>query len=327
MRLERVAEREYRTWQEDSRRWRAYRPREGDIVIATYPKCGTTWTQRIVGGLVFGDLEPRPYSRDISIWLDRRFRRPLEEDIAALEAQTHLRFLKAHLPFDGLPIYDGVKYIHVARDGRDAALSWHNHASGYTDAMLELLDAAGREDATIGRPLPRAMRDPADEFHRWLTEGAHADWPDGTPNTSYFGFQAELVGGAGARERADASRDLPTDAVADSARPRSGAIEAADLADATGRRPIMGISTRLTGASTMDATTSDGSVPRRFSKAWRRRSMADTGGFSTRVSTAAGAGCFGTRTWRSKREARALPPECAEWLRAGRRIGFQWAST
>ncbi len=212
MRLERVAEREYRTWQEDSRRWRAYRPREGDIVIATYPKCGTTWTQRIVGGLVFGDLEPRPYSRDISIWLDRRFRRPLEEDIAALEAQTHLRFLKAHLPFDGLPIYDGVKYIHVARDGRDAALSWHNHASGYTDAMLELLDAAGREDATIGRPLPPAMRDPADEFHRWLTEGAHTDWPDGTPNTSYFGFQASWWA---ARERGNVLMLHHADMVAD----------------------------------------------------------------------------------------------------------------
>jgi len=34
--------REYRTWSIDSRRWEHYRPRPGDIVIATYPKCGTT---------------------------------------------------------------------------------------------------------------------------------------------------------------------------------------------------------------------------------------------------------------------------------------------
>ena len=35
---------------------------------------------------------------------------------ATIEAQTHRRFLKSHLPFDGLPIYDEVRYIHVARD-------------------------------------------------------------------------------------------------------------------------------------------------------------------------------------------------------------------
>ena len=43
----------YRTWMTDSRRWDTYRPRTGDIVVATYPKCGTTWMQRIVDLLIF----------------------------------------------------------------------------------------------------------------------------------------------------------------------------------------------------------------------------------------------------------------------------------
>ena len=32
----------YKTWTLDSTRWNYYQPRDGDIVIATYPKCGTT---------------------------------------------------------------------------------------------------------------------------------------------------------------------------------------------------------------------------------------------------------------------------------------------
>ena len=42
--LVRPAEGEYRSWIVDSRHWDRYRPRADHIIIATYPKCGTTWT-------------------------------------------------------------------------------------------------------------------------------------------------------------------------------------------------------------------------------------------------------------------------------------------
>ncbi len=111
---------ETRTWAFDSRRWSGYRPRPDDIVIATYAKSGTTWMQRIVGMLVFASAEPKPVL-ELSIWPDRRGR-PIDEVFAAMEAQTHRRFLKAHLPYASLPIYDEVRYVHVARDGRDACM-------------------------------------------------------------------------------------------------------------------------------------------------------------------------------------------------------------
>src|SRR5258708_3807130 len=96
----------------DSERWTAYSPRPDDIIIGTYSKCGTTWMQRIVGMLIFQDTEPRPVS-SISHWPDARFALPLETMWALAEAETRRRFFKSHLPLDLLPLYEGVKYIHV----------------------------------------------------------------------------------------------------------------------------------------------------------------------------------------------------------------------
>lgn len=175
------AQREYRTWPIDSRRWQHFRPRPTDIVIATYPKCGTTWMQRIVDLLVFQTPQPRPIM-EISGWIDRRFSEPIE-------AQNHRRFVKSHLPFDGLPIYDEVKYIHVGRDGRDACLSYHNHVLGFTPQMLDALDRIGLDDDTIKRPYPRIDVDPAHYFHQWLTEGVVPGQLDGLPAMSFFHFE------------------------------------------------------------------------------------------------------------------------------------------
>lgn len=178
----------YRTWIVDSRRWAHYRPRPDDIVIATYPKCGTTWMQRIVGLLVFGSPEPRPIMQ-ISAWIDRRFPEPVETVIARIEAQQHRRFLKAHVPADGLRLYDQVKYVHVGRDGRDACLSFHNHGTGFTPEMLADMDASGLADALIARPYPRLPAEPADYFHLWLTQGVLPGAEDGVPAMSFFHFE------------------------------------------------------------------------------------------------------------------------------------------
>jgi aryl sulfotransferase len=183
-----AAKREYRTWLFDSRRWQHYRPRQDDIIIASYPKCGTTWMQRIVSLLVFQTPEPMPVMQ-ISAWLDRRFPQTIEAAIAQIEAQEHRRFFKSHIPLDGMPFYDEVKYIHLARDGRDACMSFHNHLMGFTDVMLRLLDKSGVEDPAVARPYPRPLSDPAQHFHRWISEAAVPGHEDGCPNMSFFQFE------------------------------------------------------------------------------------------------------------------------------------------
>ena len=112
----------------DSTRWQRYQPRADDIVISTSYKSGTTWMQEIVRQLVFVNHETKPTMYDVSPWLDRN-RRPLDEVLAELDAQTHRRFIKTHLALDGLPFFPQVKYIVVARDARDVAMSMWNHYS------------------------------------------------------------------------------------------------------------------------------------------------------------------------------------------------------
>ena len=191
--LERAPTRQVRTPVMDGSRWDGFAVRPDDVVIATYPKCGTTWTQRIVDLLVFQDPAPRAIM-DTAVWLDSRIFATREEDAATLEAQKHRRFIKSHLPFDGLPIYDTVKYIHVARDGRDAFLSWHNHERGFTPEAKMRVGAIIMSDPVLapmmaGGPPPPLPEDPQVYFQTWI---AHAEEEPRTEpgfDLSYFDFE------------------------------------------------------------------------------------------------------------------------------------------
>jgi aryl sulfotransferase len=152
----------------DSARWEAYVPREGDIIIGTYPKCGTTWTQRIVSMLIAGSAAPAPVG---GAWFDFRLRGPVEVAIEQAETTVGRRHLKCHLPYDAMPVYEGVKFIHVARDGRDSALSFHNHMLGFQAQMWDIMDAVSRGDPKFGDAMPPTPEDPAEHFREWLADG------------------------------------------------------------------------------------------------------------------------------------------------------------
>jgi aryl sulfotransferase len=191
--IQRAPTREIHTPIADSHRWDNYAPRPDDIVIATYPKCGTTWTQRIVDLLVFQDTAPRPIL-ERSPWLDARIFAPIENDLATLDAQSHRRFIKTHLPYDALPIYEGVKYVHVARDGRDAFISWHNHVRGFTPEAKRRLGAVIMNDPVLaplmtGGPPSEPPEDPQLYFQTWIAQAEGEPQTGPGANLSYFDFE------------------------------------------------------------------------------------------------------------------------------------------
>jgi aryl sulfotransferase len=165
----------------DSTRWDGYRPRGDDIIIATYLKCGTTWMQHIVGMLVFGSPAPHDVVQT-SPWIDGCLWGSVEQTLKTVEAQTHRRFFKTHLPLDALPFYQGVKFIHVARDGRDAAMSLHNHMANYSPAFRERLDSARQSDPKSGRGKLSIPESPTAFFADWVTRGGSR----GNPDESFF---------------------------------------------------------------------------------------------------------------------------------------------
>jgi len=154
--------REHRNVLMDSTRWNGFPFRDDDIIIATWGKSGTTWTQQIVGELVFRGADV--VAHDVSPWLDLAFI-PLNDILERLEAQTHRRFIKTHLPLDALVFSPKAKYIYVGRDGRDCLWSWHNHYVSFTEQAYELVN--NRPDRA-GPPLERSPEDVVEYFRQWL---------------------------------------------------------------------------------------------------------------------------------------------------------------
>lgn len=156
----------------DSTVWNDFVFRDDDIIVATYAKSGTTWMQQIVGQLIF-DGDPRVEVGQMSPWVDLRVP-PREEKLPLIEAQTHRRFLKTHLPVDALLFSPRAKYIYIGRDGRDVVWSMFNHHSNANEDWYAVLnDTPGR----VGPPIERPPADVRRYWREWLARDGHPFWP------------------------------------------------------------------------------------------------------------------------------------------------------
>ncbi|PLW83856.1 sulfotransferase [Kineobactrum sediminis] len=155
----------------DSTIWNDFRFRDDDIVISTYAKSGTTWMQQVISQLLFSGEEDLEVA-EMSPWLDLRVP-PKEVKLPAIEAQTHRRFLKTHLPVDALVFSDKAKYIYIGRDGRDVVWSLYNHHLKANEAWYDALNnTPGRVGPSIERPCPSI----AQYFDEWLEKDGFPFW-------------------------------------------------------------------------------------------------------------------------------------------------------
>lgn len=160
----------YRSAHIDSSRWEGLPFREGDVVISTRSKSGTTWMQMICALLIFQSPElPEPLPA-MSPWLEQTIV-PKDEVYERLEAQRHRRFIKTHTPLDGVPMDPRVTYVVVGRHPLDVAVSLYH--------MYDNLDGE-RFRALTRRPAAATAPEQRPSLHDWLVawmdrEVAHSD--------------------------------------------------------------------------------------------------------------------------------------------------------
>ncbi|NEP13724.1 MAG: sulfotransferase domain-containing protein [Symploca sp. SIO2C1] len=104
----------------------AYQAQAGDTFIVTYPKCGTTWTQHILW-MLHHDGEPLPLGKNINLEV------PHLEEVGSefVAALPEPRLIKTHLSYELTPYHPQAKYIYVARNPFDCAVSFYYHTKGF----------------------------------------------------------------------------------------------------------------------------------------------------------------------------------------------------
>ena len=98
----------------------------GDVFVASYPKCGTTWMQYIVY-LLLNDARPLEAGQRI----DDVFPHLEEVGRDVVAALPTPRLIKTHLPFARTPWSPHAKYVYVARNPFDCAVSFYHHTRGF----------------------------------------------------------------------------------------------------------------------------------------------------------------------------------------------------
>jgi aryl sulfotransferase len=150
---------------EDSGRWLGFPFRNGDIVISSRSKTGTTWVQMICALLIFQTPEIPDRLARLSPWLDF-LTAPRDEVYARLAAQEHRRFIKTHTPLDGIPLDPRATYLVTARHPLDMAVSLYHQGDNIDRARMREL---------TGQPEPARPRAPRPPLHDWLLRWVDSD--------------------------------------------------------------------------------------------------------------------------------------------------------
>ncbi|XP_054711382.1 sulfotransferase ssu-1-like [Uloborus diversus] len=114
-----------------------YKPTPDDVIIVTYPKCGTTWMQNIA-------LYIYRKGRELEDPKDFFKMAPFIDNVgqAGIDNMPRPGTLKTHLPYNLMPYSPDAKYIFVVRDPRDCCVSLYYHTRNmmkfnYWDATFD----------------------------------------------------------------------------------------------------------------------------------------------------------------------------------------------
>jgi aryl sulfotransferase len=151
--------------------WNDFPFRDDDIIIGTYAKSGTTCLQQMVSQLIFNGRTDINVA-ELSLWIDMVVP-PREIKFPAIEAQTHRRFLKTHLPVDALVYSPQAKYIYIARDGRDVLWSFYHHHSTFNKEGYAAINNSCSPDVEKLQP---PQHDIYEYFHEWLDRDGYPLW-------------------------------------------------------------------------------------------------------------------------------------------------------
>ncbi|XP_041432894.1 sulfotransferase 1C4 isoform X1 [Xenopus laevis] len=125
-----------------------FQAREDDILIATYPKAGTTWMQEIVDLILQeGDVQK---SMRAPIFIKVPFieivpPKPMPSGVELAQKMASPRILKTHFPINLVPpsfLEKKVKVVYVARNAKDCMVSYY-----YFQKMNKILPDPGTWDS------------------------------------------------------------------------------------------------------------------------------------------------------------------------------------
>lgn len=104
----------------------AFTPKASDVLIATYPKCGTTWMQQIIHGLrTRGDMAFSEITAAVP-WLEAAHDMGIDPQAPQ---RADPRAYKTHLTWHDIP--KGGRYVHVIRNPDDALVSAYRFMEGW----------------------------------------------------------------------------------------------------------------------------------------------------------------------------------------------------
>jgi aryl sulfotransferase len=233
---------DYQSDVDDNLRWADFALRDGDIVISTRSKSGTTWMQQICALLAFqSPALPAPLA-ELSPWLDHLV---LSQDdlFASLAAQRHRRVIKTHTPLDGIGVDARATYIVVTRQPADMAVSLY-HQSGNLDRV--------RIAALAGMPVPEPSSEPRPSLHDWLVEWIDRDVD---PHSALDSLPGVLAHASDARDRASRTDNVLVVRYEDLLADLDGQMRA--IADRLGIAVDPVIWPSLVSAATLDAMRSN----------------------------------------------------------------------